>query len=106
MLSRYRLFRQAEEELHEIRKRYDEERSGSGYEFFERFEATVQYAMRFPNAGAIVIDPELELQVRRFRINPFRHRLITAVHGECLVVIAIAHPSRDPGYWAGRLDEL
>jgi hypothetical protein len=45
-------------------------------------------------------------EVRKARVRRFPFLIIYALLGDRVVVIAIAHTSRKPGYWRGRLGEL
>ena len=49
MLRHFDLLESAERERDQAIERYEGERPGLGSEFFERYEATVQYALRFPD---------------------------------------------------------
>jgi hypothetical protein len=37
-------------------------------------------------------------------VRPFRHRIIYYVAADTVRIIAYAHESREPGYWAHRVD--
>jgi len=45
-------------------------------------------------------------RVRRYRLNRFPYGIIYAVVEDEVVVIAIAHLHREPGYWRARLQDL
>ena len=77
------------------------------------------YEERVSGLGAAFIDA-VEFAVRRIVENPLRftpgprgtrfcrlgrfpHRLVYREEGEMIRVYAIAHPKREPGYWAKRL---
>jgi toxin ParE1/3/4 len=40
--------------------------------------------------------------VRRFVLHDYHYTLIYHTTPESLIIIAVAHHSRHPGYWAGR----
>ena len=74
MLHRYRLLKQADAELTRIVSRYEREREGLGFQFFESYEAAVHQAMQFPEAGSPIEHERLRqlgLQMRRFRVVGF-----------------------------------
>jgi hypothetical protein len=54
-------------------------------------------------AGTALFDPELGRSVRRFPFQGFPFYLVTSVVDETLVVIAVAHAKRKPGYWLQRI---
>jgi toxin ParE1/3/4 len=41
-------------------------------------------------------------QTRKFLLRQFPYTLVYRVQGEVITVIAVAHQSRQPGYWAKR----
>ena len=40
--------------------------------------------------------------VRTWPLKDYPYTLVYRVQGEVISVIAVAHQSREPGYWAGR----
>ncbi|MBT8467105.1 MAG: type II toxin-antitoxin system RelE/ParE family toxin [Deltaproteobacteria bacterium] len=99
----FQLLRQAERELDLARKWYDEQRHGLGLVFFDAYEDAVQHAQQFPDAGFVVSNTELSRTVRRFPLRGFPFHLVTSVVDDTLVVIAVAHAKRKPGYWLERI---
>ena len=67
----------------------------------EQFEWAVQRALRLlafmPRLGS----PSYP-GVRTWPLKQFPYTLVYRVKGEVISVIAVAHQSREPGYWAGR----
>jgi len=53
--------------------------------------------IREPALGVPVSD-----QTRKLPVGKFPYTLVYRVQGEVITVIAVAHQSRAPGYWAGR----
>jgi hypothetical protein len=106
MLKRYRLLRLADAELTHAIAHYESERQGLGFEFFERYEAAALHALRFPDAGALVENKrlaQLGLHMRRFRLEQFPYDIVTMTVEGDLVIAAVAHQHRRPGYWIRRL---
>lgn len=106
MLVRYRLLRLADAELTHAIAHYEREREGLGFELFECYEAAALHAMRFPDSGSLVDSKRLarlELQMRRFPLARFPYDIVTMVVDDALVIAAVAHQHRRPGYWIGRL---
>ena len=62
-----------------------------------RFEQAGQLLLREPELGAVLSD-----QTRKFPLRQFPYTLVYRVQGEMITVIAVAHQSREPGYWAKR----
>lgn len=67
----------------------------------EQFEWAVQRALRvlafMPRLGSSSYPG-----VRTWPLKQFPYTLVYRVKGEVISVIAVAHQSREPGYWAGR----
>jgi plasmid stabilization system protein ParE len=40
--------------------------------------------------------------VRKLQLGRFPYTLVYRVYGDVVIVIALAHQSREPGYWQGR----
>ncbi len=66
-----------------------------------RFEAELRRAVEFigllPSAGS-----PGGFGTRRHRLHGFPHALIYRVGSDSLLVLAVAHERREPGYWRGR----
>jgi len=103
LIQSFRLLRQAERELDLARKWYDEQRYGLGLIFFDAFEAAVEQAQRFPDAGIAVLDSRPERLMRRFPLEGFPFYVVTTVTDRALIVVAVAHARRKPGYWLERI---
>lgn len=55
----------------------------------------------FPHAA-----PPISLNARRFILSGYPYDLVYSVRADEIVVLAVAHHSRQPEYWAGRLRQL
>jgi plasmid stabilization system protein ParE len=88
----------ARRELFEARDYYDEQRQGYGERFVEAVEAEFALLLQFPNIGR-----RIRKRVRRRTIARWPCGIVYMIHGEELVVIAIAHHSRRPDYWRSRV---
>lgn len=55
----------------------------------------------FPNAA-----PPISPQARRFILSGYPYDLVYSARGDEIVVLAVAHHSRQPEYWADRLRQL
>jgi plasmid stabilization system protein ParE len=93
----FRFLPLAEKELQEAAQFYNEERSGFGDLLLAEFETVMARLGRHPESGAMV-----SRRLRVARLNDFRYSVIYKVEGEELIVVAVAHQSRKPGYWKGR----
>ena len=88
----------AKGELKDAVAYYDRQREGLGDEFAQEVADTVEKIAASPGAGSI-----LAANVRRCRTNRFPYGVVYAVRGEDLLIIAVMHMRRKPGYWQGRL---
>ena len=90
----------ADEELIDEIVRYELRREGLGTEFLN----TVREALRLitENPGAWQAS-EHERDVRRFVMDRFPFTIVYTELADEILVIAIAHASREPGYWRTRL---
>lgn len=108
MLSGFRLARLAERELVEAVEFYEARGTDKGLAFAREVYDTIAGAMRFPASGTPVLDARLTREIRHYRLNPeYPYDVIAAVvEGDVLFVFAVAHQSREPGYWRERLKHL
>jgi len=94
-----RLHEAADAELTEAVAYYDGKAAGLG----DRFLAEVKLASRsieeYPESA-----PEIDYGVRAKVLGRFPYTLMYVLDEHELLIVAVAHQSRRPGYWAGRLD--
>jgi plasmid stabilization system protein ParE len=76
---------------------YAERSSTIAFDFTEDVDAAIARILQAPFAW-----PPHERQTRRFILHRFPFSIIYRVEGERVVVVAVAHASRDPDYWGGR----
>jgi toxin ParE2 len=77
---------------------YDAAKLGLGADFLDEFEAGLRRIEELPNAWHALGD-----QLRRYRLKRFPYGIIYHVGEGEIVVIAVAHLHREPGYWYARL---
>ena len=71
---------------------------GLGRRFLEEIHRAEDLIARFPEASE-----EMRSGVRKRVLRKFRYSLIYSLETEGPLILAVAHHSRRPGYWAGRL---
>jgi hypothetical protein len=49
---------------------------------------------------------DLEVPVHRYLLKRFPYALPYLVHNQDVVVLAVAHTSREPGYWRNRIEDV
>ena len=88
----------AQQELVEATQRY---LIDGGVKVAEDFERAIRRALQL-----LVFMPQLGSGtyhgVRTWPLKRFPYTLVYRVAGETITVIAVAHQSREPGYWDGR----
>lgn len=94
-----RLHRLAVDEIdHEV-DYYESKQAGLGEELEKDIDAALELISRFPEIGA----PWKQRTDRRmFILVRFPFTLPYATIGEDIVILALAHTSRRPGYWSRR----
>lgn len=91
----------AEAELHEALGFLELRAKGLGRRLLKELRATVARIAEFPLLGA-----EICPGVRKLSVRTFRYAIIYAIDDRGVLVLAVAHGSRRPDYWTGRLDTL
>lgn len=95
---RARFLRLAEAEVNEAIAYFDQQREGLGDRFEQDLQTTVVFVTEHPLAGKM-----LSKRVRRFRLRTFRYNVIYIADDKEIVIVAVAHHRRRPGYWRHRL---
>jgi plasmid stabilization system protein ParE len=96
-VSRARFLTEAEAEfLHEIAY-YAEKQPKGAIRFREAVEAATTRALAFPKAGLAYL-----VNTRRVFVRGYPFFLVYREEPDGIVVFALAHESRRPGYWASR----
>ena len=88
---------EAEIELLEYAKRYEDAVPGLGKRFRDEIERVVELLLERPELGSV-----LEDEIRHFVLRRFPHAVIYAIIDDSLYVLAVAHGHREPGYWIKR----
>jgi toxin ParE1/3/4 len=89
---------EAENEMNAEADYYDDKHEDLGSDFLEEVRQVAMEAAENPDHGS-----PFSRSTRRRKLRCFPHRLVYVPSGEGIVVIAVAHPSRRPGYWGDRL---
>lgn len=93
-----RFLRPAEIEVDEAVAYYDDRRTGLGDRFEQDLLATVQFITEHPLSGK-----PLSEKTRKWPFRKFPYNVIYVVEPEEIVIVAVAHHRRRPGYWLSRL---
>jgi plasmid stabilization system protein ParE len=95
---RIRILTPAREEFLEAVTFYEREARGLGSDFIDEFERALELIATNPHLG-----PHFEADSRRKLLQRFPFQIIYEVESGEILVVAIAHLSRRPGYWQDRL---
>jgi plasmid stabilization system protein ParE len=94
----YRLLPPAEEEMTEAALFYEEAKAGLGTVFFDDVQHAIDTVRERPKLGE-----EIAYGFRRVLARRFPFTIVNAVEPNEIVVVAVAHQSRSPNYWKGRM---
>ena len=94
------LLEAAQQELDEAIEWYANQAPGLGEALLVETLKTFKLITQFPQAWHPLTE-----QTRRCRLNRFPYSVIYTEEGGDLLVIAIAHQHRRPGYWRARLGD-
>ena len=94
-----RLLESAQAELDDAIAWYAEQAPGLGDAFLIETLKTIKLIEQYPKAWH-----PLTQQIRRCRLRRFPYSVVYAQDGSDLLVLAVAHQHRKPGYWRARLN--
>jgi toxin ParE2 len=94
----FRLLRVAERELQEAAEFYHHQSPSLGDRLIRDFLTLVERLGYFPESG-----PKLSRRLRVARLKDFPYNIVYQIEPYSIVVVAVAHQSRKPGYWKGRI---
>lgn len=92
---------EAEEEFVEAARYYESAAPGVGFRFIAEVHRCLSFVSEHPYAAAAA-----EKGVRKKLLNHFPYNLLYAVESDLLVVVAVAHQKRRPGYWRSRVKKI
>jgi len=89
---------EAEIELLDAIHHYEQEKPGLGDEFLAEVRTLAARLLDYPKSG-----PQVFRDVRRARVRRFAYQLIYRDRHDALIIVAVMHLRRKPGYWKNRL---
>jgi plasmid stabilization system protein ParE len=95
----YHLLR-AEHEILEAVKFYDSRADGLAADFFAQFKKARRDIIDFPELWG-----EIGGAYRRKLVDRYPYGIIYRIESEQIIVVALVHTSRKPGYWIKDLDK-
>jgi toxin ParE1/3/4 len=97
---RYEFHPEAEQELYEAASRYEAEVPELGFRFADEVERVVQLLLEHPELGS-----RLDDDLRHFVLRKFPFSVVYALASDLVYIVAVAHGSREPGYWRLRVQD-
>ena len=82
---------------------YDSERPGLGDEFVDEVVKALESISAHPDAWPAAASRLRRVAARRFIVPRFPYLLVYATRSDEIVVLAVAHDKRRPGYWRDRI---
>jgi plasmid stabilization system protein ParE len=103
MMRKVKVSKEAEMDLEEAATWYEHEQEGLGTRFIDAFESAIQ-VLKEPNPPLTpVLGEAAELGAKKLILHRFPFSLVTIEFDQSITVVALAHHSRKPSYWAGRI---
>ena len=96
-MTRYHLLPRALQEFEEAVEHYLELSSEAASRFVDEFEAAVSFICDNPKAPQ-----RFEGDLRRWNLQRFPYALIYRIIDARVVIVAVMHMRREPGYWKTR----
>lgn len=78
---------------------YESRRGGLGAAFTLEVEATIQRLLEAPERW-----PTLEQGIRVCRTRTFPYGVLYSIENDAIVIVAVMHLHREPGYWRQRTE--
>jgi plasmid stabilization system protein ParE len=97
---KYEFHPEAEQELYETAARYESQIPELGLRFADEVERVVRLLLEHPEPGSRLND-----ELRHFVLRRFPFSVVYAVVADIVYVVAVAHGSREPGYWRPRVQD-
>lgn len=87
-------------EMEAAARRYEERVPGLGKRFYNAFLAARRFIQENPELGA-----PFEHDTRKWNLRVFPYKIVYRNLPGAILIIAVAHHSRRPGYWRWRLND-
>lgn len=93
----YRLVAEAQREIRSGTFFYEAQEPGLGEDFIFEIRRLCRHIVEAPRLGT-----EVQSGVRRRLVRRFPYAVLYAIENSDVLVLAVAHQSRRPGYWSSR----
>jgi plasmid stabilization system protein ParE len=103
---KYRIHPAAEEEAEEAAEWYGARSPALAVEFARDYAQAIDSIVEKPQMYAIAEDAPPGVECRnKLRLGRFPYRIVYAIFGDEIYVIAVAHHNRRPRYWHSRVTD-
>lgn len=102
-MMKVRLLPEAEAEVDEAVEWYDRQEYGVGGRFLRAVREATQSVAENPERYPVCATLRSGDALRRILLTRFPYAIVYHVDQEDVLVIAVAHGARRPGYWRGRI---
>jgi len=82
---------------------FDDREAGVGERFHVAVRAAIDAAVDSPESWAVWPGWKREPVVRSKGVSDFPYRVVYFVRDDLLIIVAVAHAKRRPGYWRERV---
>jgi plasmid stabilization system protein ParE len=91
----------AQKELDDAVLYYEVEQPGLGSKFKEAVRQSIIRIKNYPTSW-----PPENGEVRKFFVHKFPYKILYSIQEQTIVILAVAHQHRKPGYWIERLERI
>jgi toxin ParE1/3/4 len=77
---------------------YESSRAGLGAEFSREIESAIERILEAPDRWRITRE-----DVRHYLAHKFPYAILYTIELDFVLIVAVAHGSREPGYWKHRI---
>ena len=81
---------------------YEDQRPGLGEQFYDQILSTIEAVGKFPLRFPLYEAGDNPRNLRRALVERFPYMVIYEIRQDLILVVAVAHTSRQPGYWRVR----
>ena len=82
---------------------YEERGAGLGADLQDSIERNIDTVLRMPSSSPLWPGVDAPVPVRRKIVGQFPYALAYFVRDNAMLIVAVAHTSRLPGYWLDRV---
>lgn len=95
-----RILEEAQIELENAFQYYEQILPGLGEKFLDSFQDALSRIQRFPKAWS-----PMHPNIRKCLLKNFSYNVIYVIEKSNIIILAIAHQHRKPGYWKNRINQ-